>query len=246
MKVSTAAHHAANTVADEKVAPNIDGVNQGPRVRAPWLAQAGVWLLPVYGAMLALSTLSHQPSYRTDFPGYARYVTGENFLASHLVLSIGGAALGSIGVLSAVIYLAAGRAATTGYLGGALTLAANIASTSVFGAAAFAQPAIGRAYRNGMEGVVELNADIYGPTLDTVAGIGILLFMLGGVVFGVAIARTGRGLLRWMGIVYVLAFVAFLVAGVLFPVGQTISAATLAAASAVVAWRLPRQTMTRD
>jgi hypothetical protein len=200
----------------------------------------GLWLLPVYGAMLAVSTLTHQPSFRTDFPGYARYITTDIFLASHLILTIGGAALGSIGVVSALLYLVRGRAGTTAYIGGAMTLAANFASTSVFGAAAFAQPAIGRAYLAGMDGVIELNADVYGPTLDAMAGAGILLFILGGIVFGTAIARTSRPL-RWFGVVYVLAFVTFMVSGVFFPLGQTISAAALAAVSAVVAWRLPRQ-----
>jgi hypothetical protein len=213
--------------------------------RPPRLARAGLWLVPVYGAMLALSTLSHQPSFRTDFPGYARYVTTDTFLASHLALSIGGAAIGSVGLLSVLIYLASGRAATTAYLGAALMVAANIASTSVFGTAAFAQPAIGRAYLSGMPGVVELNADIYGATLDATAGTGILLFILGGVVLGTAIARTSRGL-RWVGVVYALSFGAFLVTGVVAPLGQTFSALGLAAVSAAVAWRLPRETDSAD
>ncbi len=244
MSISEFQGQAATTVAGQTDAPAVEGVHRRrPRVRPPRITRAGLWLLPVYGAMLALSTVSHQPPFRSDFPGYARYITTDTFLASHLALTIGGAALGSIGVLSAVIYLAAGRAPATGYLGGALTLAANIASTAVFGAATFAQPAIGRAYLNGMDGVVALNADIYGPTLDAVAGTGILLFILGGIVLGIAIARTSPGLLRWTGIGYVLAFVAFLVTGVVFPLGQTISAAALAVASAVIAWRLPAETV---
>src|SRR5919202_1692537 len=214
MSISESSREATTTVVGGTATPRGEGVERRPRGRAPRLARAGLWLLPVYGAMLALSTLTHQPSFRSDFPGYARYITSGTFLASHLVLTIGGAALGSVGVLSAVIYLVAGRAATTGYVGAALTLAANIASASVFGAAAFAQPAIGRAYLNGMNDVVALNADVYGPTLDTVAGIGILLFILGGIVLGIAIARTGRGLLRWTGIGYLLAFLAFMVTGV--------------------------------
>ena len=31
------------------------------------VACAGLWLLPVYGALLAVSTLTQQPDYRTDF-----------------------------------------------------------------------------------------------------------------------------------------------------------------------------------
>jgi len=224
--------------------PHSNGRSRQSSARPSRLVRAGLWLLPTYGVMLALSTLSHQPSFRSDFPAYARYITTDTFLASHLALSIGSAVVGSIALLSVVVYLATGRAATAGYLGAAFTVAANVTSTSVFGAAAFAQPAIGRAYLAGTDGVVELNSDIYGPTLDTTAGIGILLFILGGLILGTAIARTSRGL-RWMGIVYVLAMVAFLVTGVFAPVGQTVSAAALAAVSVGVAWRLPRDTRVR-
>jgi hypothetical protein len=50
-----------------------------------------LWALPVYGALLAVSTITHQPDYQTDFPAYARYVTTSQFVLSHLVASIGGA-----------------------------------------------------------------------------------------------------------------------------------------------------------
>ena len=233
--VDGSTHNAAHSEPHPHRRPRRDAA------RAPRLVRAGLWLLPTNGAMLALSTLSHQPSFRSDFPGYARYITTDTFLASHLALSIGSAVIGSIALLSLVIHLVTGRAATLAHLGAALTVAANITSTSVFGAAAFAQPAIGRAYLAGRDGVIELNADIYGPTLDATAGIGILLFILGGVILGAAIARTSPGL-RWWGIGYVVSMVAFLVTGVVAPAGQTFSAAALAAVSAGVAWRLPRDT----
>jgi hypothetical protein len=56
-----------------------------------------LWALPVYGALLAVSTITHQPDYQTDFPAYARYVTTSQFLLSHLVASIGGAGFGLVG-----------------------------------------------------------------------------------------------------------------------------------------------------
>ena len=34
----------------------------------------GVAAIPVYGLLVFLSTLSHQPDYRTDFHAYAEYV----------------------------------------------------------------------------------------------------------------------------------------------------------------------------
>ncbi len=43
-------------------------------------ARACVWLLPIWGLLLAVSTLTHQPDYKTDFEGYAEYVTTGPFL----------------------------------------------------------------------------------------------------------------------------------------------------------------------
>lgn len=63
------------------------------------VALAGVSLL------LAVSTLTHQPDYKTDFEGYADYVTTTPFLVSHLLASIGGAALGVIGAIALVALL---------------------------------------------------------------------------------------------------------------------------------------------
>jgi hypothetical protein len=46
--------------------------NDRPEAR---LAGIGLWLIPVYGALLALGTITHQPDYDTDFQGYAEYIT---------------------------------------------------------------------------------------------------------------------------------------------------------------------------
>ncbi len=81
--------------------------NQTPGLERP--ATLGLWLLPVYGLLLAVSTVTQQPDVETDFAGYARYITTGEFLLSHLVASIGGAALAVLGVMAAAVFLAAGR-----------------------------------------------------------------------------------------------------------------------------------------
>ncbi len=88
-------------------------VNQTPGLQRS--ATLGLWLLPGYGLLLAVSTVTQQPDVETDFAGYARYITTGEFLLSHLVASIGGAALAVLGVLATAVFLAAGRA-----LGGSL------------------------------------------------------------------------------------------------------------------------------
>src|SRR5215207_9637396 len=60
-------------------------------------ARTGIWLLPVHAVLLAVGTLTHQPDKATAFGDYARYVTTEVFLSSHLVASIAGAAGGPRG-----------------------------------------------------------------------------------------------------------------------------------------------------
>jgi hypothetical protein len=67
------------------------------------VACKGVWLLPAFGLLLALSTIRQQPPVQTDFAGYARFVTTGEFLVSHLVASIGGAALAILGVCSVFV-----------------------------------------------------------------------------------------------------------------------------------------------
>src|SRR4029453_18517337 len=54
-------------------------------------ARIGLWAFPLYGLLLGLSTITHQPSV-DDFDAYSRYITTDIFLVSHLGASIFGAA----------------------------------------------------------------------------------------------------------------------------------------------------------
>jgi hypothetical protein len=123
----------------------MDVETEPPARRLPMRAvRAGVWLLPVYGALLTVSTLTHQPDPATEFDALSRYVTTDIFLVSHLGASILGAGLGLVGVVAALLVLVRGPAATSALVGAALTIVANTLLTAVFAAAAFTQPAIGR------------------------------------------------------------------------------------------------------
>jgi hypothetical protein len=174
-------------------------------------ARIGVWLLPLYGLLLTLSTLTHQPDPQTDLAGYSRYVTTDVFLVSHLVGSI---------------------------LGGALGLVANTLVTAVFAAAAFAQPAIGRAFLAGGAGMPALNDDVYGAPLFATAAVGLLLFIAGAVVFGRAVARSSAAL-RWPGYGYAAGLSLFVVAAFALPVLQPVAGVVTTAAAVLVAMRLP-------
>jgi hypothetical protein len=156
-------------------------------------ARAGLWLLPVYCVLLALRTLTQQPDYRTDFRGYAEYVTTYRFLVSHLGASIAGAALALLAVLALLGFLVRGPAVTAAIVGTALTMVGNVGNIALFGVAAFAQPAISRACLNGAQGVPELNDDVYGTPLFATAGFAILCFIAGAILLGLAIARVVPG-----------------------------------------------------
>ncbi|MDE9366700.1 hypothetical protein PZ938_13885 [Luteipulveratus sp. YIM 133132] len=199
-------------------------------------ARAGLWLLLAYALLLALGTLTHQPDYAADFDGYARYVTTGGFLAGHLLASIGGAGLGVLGATAACAYLVRGPAPRLALAGLTGTVMGNVVTASVFGAAAFAQPAIGRAYLDGAAGVVPLNDDVYGTPLVLTAVVGLLLLAAGAVLLGMSLRRSG---LRGPGLAYAVLLPLFAVAGFTVEVAQPVAAVGLAVAAVLIARRLP-------
>src|SRR5258708_5004401 len=110
-------------------------------------ARWGLWALPVWAALLAYGTLTHQPSPQPS--GYASYVTTTEFLIHHLVASIFGAGVGILGLTALFIVLCKGRAAPLALWALVLGVIGNMLDTAGFGVAAFAQSAIGRAYLSG-------------------------------------------------------------------------------------------------
>ena len=69
--------------------------------------------MPVWGLLLSVSRVTYQPDYDSDFQAYAEYVTTTPFLVSHLVASVGGAAVAVIGATGLAGALAATPAART-------------------------------------------------------------------------------------------------------------------------------------
>jgi hypothetical protein len=217
-------------------------IDQDPALRRP--AAAGLWLLPAYGLLLALSTVTQQPDVDEDFAGYARYVTTDQFLVSHLVASIGGAALAVLGVGSAAVFLVRGRARRGALTGTVLTVVAAVYLSAAFGSAAFVQPGVGRAYLRGLPGAEALNADTaYGDALTATIGAAVLVFVLAAITVGTAVARTAPAL-RWAGIGYAVTLPLFALSG-LAGIGagtQPAAGVLFAVATAVLARRLPAVT----
>ena len=203
------------------------------------VARIGLWALPLYGLLLALSTITHQPSV-DDFDAYARYITTDVFLVSHLGASIFGAAIAIVGAIAVTAYLVRGRAARAAVAGLLLTTATNVFMSAAFGSATFVQPGIGRAHLRGVEGLPAINADTaYGPTLFAVALTATFFLIVSAIVLGTAIARTSPRL-RWHGVAYAVLIAAFAVTGFAWQPAQPFTGFALAAATAALAVSLPR------
>jgi hypothetical protein len=177
-------------------------------------ARMGIWAVPVYAATLFASTITHQPPPQTELAGWSAYVTTNEFLISHLVFSIGGSVFGAIGAVSFGIVVAERGRVALGLLGAVTGVAANVLGPSVFGLAAFAQPAIGRVY---LDGLHVLAQDLYydaaqGTALGVVAGIFILLLVTSFIAFGVAFSRLAL-MPRAAGIGYAVSGPLFAVVG---------------------------------
>ncbi|MGE5374570.1 MAG: hypothetical protein ACM3XO_05885 [Bacteroidota bacterium] len=215
-------------------ASNEKRITAADRVRS--FARFAVWALPVWAAMLFLGTLTHQPDAQADMPAFAAYVTTTGFLLSHLVNSIAGAAIGSIGVIGLMLYLQDTRAVGRAITGMVTTVLGNTLTASVFGAAAFAQTAIGNAFLMGKKDALDYYNLVYAAPLFATVIIGLLLFMTGGAFTGSAISSSGR-FPRWAGWVYAIALIGFVLSNFTIPVGQTPMSALLFVTTVVVAWR---------
>src|SRR2546425_9200753 len=113
------------------------------------VARRFIWAGPVWAVLLFLGTISHQPPPQADFAGYARYITTTEFLSSHIVASIAGAAIGNLGFVAIFVALVRRGGGSLGLWALVAAILGNTVVTSIFGAAAFAQPALGRLYLPG-------------------------------------------------------------------------------------------------
>jgi hypothetical protein len=177
-------------------------------------SRIGLWALPIFAFLLGVGTITHQPPPETDLAGWSRYVTTDEFLASHLIASIGGAVFGAIGAIALGLVLMRRGSVRLGLAGLLTGVSGNILITSVFGVAAYTQPAVGRFY---LAGHHDLAQGLYydatqPPALVVVALVSIVLLSASFIVFGAAVARMA-GLPRIAGIGLAVSIVLFAVIG---------------------------------
>jgi hypothetical protein len=205
----------------------------GPLAR---VARRGLWALPVWAALLFVSTLTHQPSPTTDLAGWSRYVTTPEFLASHLVASILGAAIGALGLIALGAVLASRGHPRAGLWTMVTGVSANVVAAAGFGIAALAQPAIGRDYLAGHTAQAQLlvRTVVNGEWMTVTAITGGLLLIASTVVAGVAVARSGS-LPRAAGIGFAVSMALFAIGAIPDNFLQSIAGALMIASTAWIA-----------
>jgi hypothetical protein len=211
-----------------------------PKVHA--FARKAIWALPVWAATLVLGTLTHQPDPQTEFANFAAYVTTNQFLISHLVNSILGAAIGSIGAIGLMLYLQDSLTAGKAITGMVATVLSNTLNAAAFGAAAFTQPALGQAFLAGNTSVIEIYNLVYAAPMFGTIILALVLLLVGGVSTGLAIAGSGY-FPRWAGWLYAAMIIALALSVFAFPAAQTLINGLLFFATLVVAWSAKRKSL---
>jgi hypothetical protein len=206
---------------------------------ASWV-RAGLLALPIYGLLTFWATFTHEPNRQTQVEAYARYISTPTYLAQHLLGSILGTILAIFGVIALAAYLANGRSRHLALLGMVLSVAGNCLVLTIFGFSTLVSPVIGRLYLEGQAGAMEVNeAILTSPAFIFVVLPGLLLFLVGTILFGVAIWRSGT-LPRWAGLLFAPTGL-LLAAGLQIGWAQTIGSALVVAAGVWIAWTALRE-----
>ena len=170
----------------------------------------GLWALPLYGALTAWATLDPQPDQSTDPEGWARFVSTDSYLVSHLIGSTGGTILAILGTIALGAYLAGGRSARLGVAAMVIAVAGHAVLLVPATISTFATPAIGRAYLAGFTDVMQIT---FPEAADAMFLLGLLLALVGNILLGVAMWRSGL-LPAWVGAVWAISALVFYVLGV--------------------------------
>jgi hypothetical protein len=206
---------------------------------AGWI-RVGLFALPVYGLLIAYSTLKPQPDQVADPEGWARFVSSTSYLVGHVLGNVLGTALVIFGTFALGALLATSRAPRLGLWGMVLSITGYVLFTIPGVISTFATPPIGAAYLAGNREVMSLQ---FSPILTAITLLALLLALIGNGLLSVAIWRSGI-LPRWTGVIWAAATLIFYVLG--FALGmattgaslptQPIGAALMAIAGAWIAW----------
>jgi hypothetical protein len=200
----------------------------------------GLLTLPLYGLLTLWTTFIHQPDPNADFEVYARYVSATNYLVDHLFGSILGVMLAIFGAVALSVYLSSRRSALTAMV---LSIAGHALTLTLFGMSTFATPAIGRAYLEGQQNIIEVNQDILGTPVIVTALLGGLLYSAGTILFGVAVWRSAT-LPKWAGVLYAPTGLLISLVGLIQGQAQTLGSLLIIIGGGWIAWSVMRRPST--
>ncbi len=162
----------------------------------------GLLGLPLYGALTFFSSLNPQPDPNTHPEAWARYVTTDFYLLKHLFASGLGLILVIFGTIALGAYLTTSRAGRMGLAGMAVAVFGTLLFLMVGGVSIFAAPKQGQAILAGIEEYEKLPAILADTALLPTMGVGVLLMLVGNVLLGAAVWRSGT-LPKWAGALWV-------------------------------------------
>ena len=162
----------------------------------------GLLGLPLYGALTFFSSLNPQPDPNTHPEAWARYVTTDFYLLKHLFASGLGLILVIFGTFALGAYLLGSRAGRMGLVGMVGAVLGSLLFLMVGGLSIFAAPKQGQAILAGIEEYEKLAAILADTALLPTMGVGVLLMLVGNVLLGAAVWRSGI-LPRWAGALWV-------------------------------------------
>lgn len=166
-----------------------------------WIG-VGLLGLPLYGALTFFSSLNPQPDPNTHLEAWASYVTTNFYLLKHLFASGLGLILVIFGTFALGVYLASSRAGRLGLAAMIITVFGSALFLMVGGVSIFATPKQGQAILAGIEEYEKLPDILADVALLPTMGVGVLLMLVGNVLLGVAVWRSGT-LPKWAGALWV-------------------------------------------
>lgn len=210
---------------------------------AIWI-RVGLFALPAYGLLVAYSTWKPQPDQVSDPQGWARFVSSNSYLVSHVIANVLGTALVIFGTFALGACLAS-RVPRPGLWGMVLSITGYVLFTVPGVISTFATPAIGAAYLAGNREVMALE---FSPVLTVITMLGLLLTVIGNGLLSVAIWRSGS-LPRRAGVMWGAATVIFYILGAALGMATTgtslptqpIGGALMAVSGAWIAWAALRK-----
>lgn len=160
--------------------------------------------LPLYGALTLWSSLTPQPDPNTQYEAWARFVTTDRYVISHLLGSGVGLILAIFGTFALGTFLSQTRAATMGFIAMVISILGSALFLMPLGVSAFAAPGEGQAFLAGIGGLPDLPITLAGQLMGITFLVVIILSLVGNVLMGIAIWRSNV-LPKWSGVLWALA-----------------------------------------